>query len=57
MARFVVKNQQQKDMCYDEIALCNQNIDIIIGSIVNIIGKVYASHRENKKGYFPLVLF
>ena len=28
-------------MCYNEIGLCAYNIDIILGSIVNIIGSVY----------------
>lgn len=36
-------------MCYAEIALCNSNIEFIIGSIMNIIGKIYESHEENKK--------
>ena len=27
----------QKDTCYDEIGLCVQNIDTILGTIVNII--------------------
>lgn len=32
IARHVVKNREQEDMRYNEIALCVQNIDSIIGS-------------------------
>lgn len=30
--RLVVKNEHQKDMCYEEIGFCAQNLDTILGS-------------------------
>ena len=41
MARLGVKNGHRKDMCKDEIGLCAQNIDAILGSIVNTIWRAY----------------
>ena len=38
MARPVVNISYQKDMCSNEIGLCVQNIDTIVGSKVNTIG-------------------
>ena len=40
MARLVGKNGHQKDMCYNEIGLCAQNKDIIVGFAANISGRV-----------------
>lgn len=37
MASFVVKNGHQNDMCYNEIELCAQYMDIILGLFVNIL--------------------
>ena len=36
MARLIVKNGHPKDMRHHEIQLCAQNIDTIVGSVVNI---------------------
>jgi hypothetical protein len=41
MARFWVKNGFQKDMCYDEIGLCAQNIHTNLGWILNLIRMAY----------------
>lgn len=30
--RLVVNNEHQKDMCYEEIGLCAQKLDTILGS-------------------------
>jgi hypothetical protein len=35
MASLVVKNEQQKGTCFNEIGLCAQNIDIILGSTMH----------------------
>ena len=37
MARIVIKNRHQNDMCYNDIGLCAQFMDIVLGSIVNIL--------------------
>lgn len=42
MARPVVKNGSLKGTCYDEIGLCFQDKDTILGSEVNAIGKASA---------------
>lgn len=42
MARLVFKNGDQKDMCYEEIGFCAQNIITILGLIVNTNGRAYA---------------
>jgi hypothetical protein len=36
-------------MCHDKIGLCVQNLDIILGSIIIIIGKVYTTPFQEKK--------
>ena len=42
MARLVVKNIQEEDMCYNKIRVHAQIVIIIAGSILNItIGRVY----------------
>ena len=38
--KVVVKNGHQKDMCYNEIGLCAQNKDIILGFVANTSGRV-----------------
>lgn len=35
MARFVVENGHQHEICFNETILCAQNIDTNLGSIVN----------------------
>jgi hypothetical protein len=37
-----VKIGYQEDTCCNEIRLCAQNIDIILGLLVNPIGRAYA---------------
>ena len=41
MARLVVKNGHQKETCYNELELCAQNKDNVLGSVVNTIGRAY----------------
>ena len=48
MTRFVVKNGHQRDMHYNEIRVCAQNIDIIRGSIVNIQLEGLCDHLKRK---------
>ena len=38
MTMLLVMNVNQIDICYDEIGLCAQNIDTILGSRINTIG-------------------
>ena len=45
MARVVLKNTQQKHMCYNEIGVCAQEIDTIPGSIPNRIRTAYVITR------------
>ena len=42
MARLVFKTRDQKDMCYNEIGFCAQNINTILGLIVNTNRRAYA---------------
>lgn len=53
MVGFVVKNGHQKDMFYNEIGVCEQNIDTILHSLVNItIGRVYViTLKRKRKGH------
>jgi hypothetical protein len=39
--RFVVKNDTDKNLCYNEIGLCAQKILTIMVSIDNKIGRTY----------------
>jgi hypothetical protein len=39
MARLVVNISYQKDTCNNEIGLCAQNIDTVVGSKVSTIGR------------------
>ena len=42
IAMLVVKNEHQNDTFYDEIEVCAQNIDTILGSTANItIGRAF----------------
>lgn len=41
IARLVVEYGHGKDICYDEIGLCALNIDTILSSIMNPIGRTY----------------
>ena len=36
-----IKNGHQKDMCYNEVGLCDPNIDTTLGSIVRKVGRTY----------------
>ena len=36
MGRLVITNRHKNHTCYEEIGQCAQNIDTILGSIVNI---------------------
>ena len=50
MARLVVKNDgHQKDTCYNEIGLCAQNKDTILGIVVNIIKRTSVIAYKGKK--------
>jgi hypothetical protein len=51
MARFVVKNGHKKDTCFDEVGLCAQNIDTILDSIVNTIGRVYVINWKRERNF------
>lgn len=39
IAFLVVKNGHQKDTCYIAIGLCAENVDTILSSITNKIGR------------------
>jgi len=41
MARLVIKIKHQKGICSDEIDLCAQNKDTILGSVLNSIERAY----------------
>ena len=47
MMRLVVKSANQTESCYDEIGLCAQNLDIILGSVVNTIGRLPKEKEES----------
>ena len=49
MARFVVKNEHQKDTCYDEIGVCVQNVLNNLCFIVNMIGRAYVRTYERQR--------
>ena len=36
MVKPVVKNEHKKGTCHDKIGLCAQNVDIVIGSTINM---------------------
>jgi hypothetical protein len=39
--RLAIKNDHQKDLCYDEIRLCAQDIHITLALIMNTFQRVY----------------
>ena len=38
---FVVENRHKRNMYFEEIGICSQSIDIILGSIINTIWGAY----------------
>ena len=48
-AGLVVKNGHQKDMCYNEIGLCAQNKDSVLGSLINRSGRVYVIAQRERR--------
>ena len=57
MARLIVKNGHQKDTCYNEIALCAQNLDAVLGSIFNTIWRDYVITKRKWVSFWPLTTF
>ena len=55
--KLVVRNKHQKDMCCNEIGPCVQNMDIILVSIVNPIGRAYVIFKEKENFHFDLLYF
>jgi hypothetical protein len=55
MARLVVNNTYQKDMCYDEIGLCAPDIDMLLGSFVSTMGRHICSLEEKENLHFGLL--
>ena len=49
MAKVLVKNDHQKDMCCDENGLSAQNISTVLGAIVNTTRKVYVNMQRERK--------
>lgn len=52
MTKLVLENEQRNDMCCNEIGLRGHNIDIILGPIINTIGRIccyviFWKEREN----------
>ena len=54
MARLVVKSGYHNDMCYDKIGLCTQNIDMILGLIVNTTGRANVVVQRERESSFDL---
>ena len=48
VARLVVKERHQKDMCYAGIEPCAQNMINIIGLMLNALGRVYCDHLKER---------
>lgn len=48
MKKVVVDNKHYKDMCYNEIELCAQITNTILGSIVNTIGSAFVITKRQK---------
>ena len=48
VARLVVKERHQKDMCYTGIEPCAQNMITIIGLILNTFRRVYCDHLRER---------
>ena len=56
MARPGVKKRHQKDMWHDEIGLCAQYLDTILGSIVNVtIARAYVTTQRER--FFTLTSY
>ena len=51
MARLVLKNGNQKDMCTNEIGLYAHNIDTIRGSFVNTIGRIFVPFSKHNTSF------
>ena len=56
MTKPVLENGHQNDICYDEIGLCAQYIDTIVGSIVNTLGGLMWP-LERESSLWPLLSF
>ena len=59
IARLVVKNGHQKDTCYIAIGLRAQNVDTILSSIINTIGRanVFRWRKKGKSYVWTLLIF
>ena len=58
MERFVGKIKDLKGTFHDAIGLCVQNIDTVLGSAMNINGRVYVIiPREGKSSVWPLIIY
>lgn len=57
MARLLVKSGYHNDMCYDKIGLCTQNIDMILGLIVNTTGRANVVVQRERVSSFDLLAF
>ena len=56
MARIALKNGHQKDMCYDEIGLCAQNIDTIQNGCCDYLKERESSNLPPKTNMPNLVI-
>jgi hypothetical protein len=54
MARLVITYGHYRDMCYDEVEYVLKSVDIILGSIVNTVGRV--SDRLKRSGILTWTL-
>jgi len=52
VARLVGNNRLQKDTCHDEIGLCAQDIDTLLGSIVTTNWEGLCGFEENENLFF-----
>jgi hypothetical protein len=52
MARLVVMTGHQKDTCYNEIGLCAQNKDTVLGSVVNRLGRANVITYSERRIFF-----
>lgn len=59
VVRVAVKNGHQKDMCYDDLKLCGQNLNTILGSIGNTNWEVLWDRSTRKRVFTmgPLITF
>jgi hypothetical protein len=50
LATLIVKNRHQKDIsCHVKIGLCAQNVDTILGLILNTIGSAYVTTQRESE--------